>query len=70
MKSITVRLGKCGTCSKKVYAHVNDMDFINYHGEEEDVIRVEGHCGRPGHATKVANISRDEFDAAKDGDVI
>jgi len=70
MKSITVQLGKCGTCGTKVYAHVNNLDFLDSQGREQDVIRVEGHCGRPGHASKVAHIGQDEFDAARNGSTI
>lgn len=70
MKSTIVRLRKCGTCSQQVYAYINDHSFLTELGQDKSVVRVEGHCGRPGHATRVAHIGKDEFDKASNGDTI
>ena len=70
MKSISVRLGVCGTCGQKVKAYVNAHDWLTTQGEDLTTIEVEGHCGEPGHASRVATLSKDEFDAAKDGATI
>ena len=71
MKSAKVALGTCGTCGKRVFAYIDEHSFlVNGPGPDESVIRVEGHCGRPGHAAKVGYVTKDEFDTAKDGDTI
>lgn len=56
-----VDLGRCNTCGRRVDAVVDWTNFIDIDGSDLEVVRVEGHCGTPGHNVYVAYVSRDEY---------
>lgn len=70
MKHIWVDMGHCNTCGKKLRAYVDEYAFLTNLGEEENTITVEAHCGQGGHASKRGYLTREDFDAAADGDII
>lgn len=57
-----VDLGKCGTCGREVETVIDWESFITLAGGVLSVLQVEGHCGVPGHATKVRAVPYDELD--------
>ena len=68
MKTVYVDLGKC-SCGK-VIVGVNELSFIDHYGRQTNAIEVRGHCGNSGHAERIGTITRQEFDTAKNGEVV
>jgi hypothetical protein len=57
-----VDLGHCHTCGQSVDTAIDWESFITPDGKENRVIHVEGHCGIPGHATKVKSVNIHDLD--------
>lgn len=70
MKTIIVYLGSCPTCATPVTTQIDDMQFVGQDGELLDQIKIEGHCGTPGHNLLAGILTRNEFEAAPHGATI
>lgn len=70
MKIITAYLGTCSTCGAPVIRTVDDRMFVGLCGEKLDQIRIEGHCGMPGHSLYAGIVTIEEFKAAPHGAII
>jgi len=70
MKQVFIDFGHCSTCGEPLYAVVDEVEFIGPEGQDLDSVRVEAHCGVGGHNLVAGRVTREEFEAANDGDTI
>lgn len=69
MKKVRVRT-ECMTCDPSIVGIIDELDFLDNDGNSLDYATADLHCGVPGHNVQIVSVTREEFDAATDDQLI
>lgn len=69
-KVVYVEFGRCNSCGRRLRAAVTGFSYLDNYGRELDRASLEAHCNEGGHSIVYGSLSREEFLAAENGEVL